>query len=193
MSMPNYPNGNGVSYLGVRTIWTRPTFLFAVDTRGGPPAYMRVDSELLGDDERCVVVVRAEAFVQLWRQNIRGIHLDVAMRDPATWPLDYKYAFAERGFAAGEGNPVPLADVACHQDSSASTVSCDQSAFDGTSSIRSPPYLSISNGVTRSIWLMSNGASLFPVECRVKDRADLLAAEAGALGFSTQTVEQLFC
>lgn len=152
---------------------------------------MRIDSEPYGDDERCVVVVRSEAFVKLWRQNPRGIHFDVASKDPVTWPLDYKYAFAERGFAVGEANPVPLANVACHE-SSAGILRTDQIAFDKSSSCRSLPSLSISNGVTRSIWLMSNGATLFPVSCRLSENANLLAKEAGVPDFPVQTVEQLF-
>jgi len=188
----DHSNGVGVSFLGVRHIRSQPSFLFAVDTQNGP-VFMRVVSEPHGDDQRCVVVVRAEAFVKLWRQNIRGAHRDVAEGSPATWPLDYKYASMEKDFSASESLPVSLADVACHQDiaadgSTRGLIETDCSApLDG-----SPPFLSIQNGVTRSIWLLSNGATMFPVKCRARDRPDLLAAHAGVSCFPMQTVEHLF-
>ncbi|WP_425481111.1 plasmid fertility inhibition factor family protein [Ahniella affigens] len=128
-----------VTYLGLRTIWSRPSFLFAVATKRGP-VFMRIDSEPYGDNERCVVVVRSEAFIKLWRQNHLGIHFDVASKDPDTWPLDYKYASAERGFAVGEANPVPLADVSCHEDP-AGILRSDQISIHKSSSHRSLPHL----------------------------------------------------
>ncbi|WP_425481084.1 hypothetical protein [Ahniella affigens] len=39
---------------------------------------------------------------------------------------------------------------------------------------------------------MSNGASLFPVSCRLGENANLLAKEAGVSDFPVLTVEQLF-
>jgi len=68
---------------------------------------------------------------------------------------DYKYLSAGRGFAHGLVNPVPLPDI---------------DFFNG---------IGFTDGITRTMWLISNGAQAFPVSTGSEESGLLLARKFG--------------
>lgn len=77
-----------------------------------------------------------------------------------TMHLDYKFHHAIDGFKEGVANPVPLAEVTARDEQ-------------GT------PYLGFINGVTRTFWLLANGALSFPVQVHGASAAQELFNHAG--------------
>lgn len=166
--------------------------IFRVPTTLRGDAYLSVSRSNYQNDVRSVVEVDAARFLDLWRQPYSS-HEDVAQGSPDTWPQDYKFHHAEEGFAEGESNPVPLAEISCFQQVIEQPVwqrhfwlfrkllRVDTIRF---------PTLSFTNGVTRTIWLLTAGATVFPVEVQQRDAA-LLQEMAGVAGGSVKTVEQL--
>jgi len=83
---------------------------------------------------------------------------------------DRKFAGAEEGFRVSQSNPVPLAEVGF--------------------SDREGRAVGFTNGITRTMWLLVQGASSFPVECSTAEAARM-AALVGADGAGWATVESL--
>lgn len=109
------------------------------------------------DDDIFVVPLHAAAFHRLWLSQdfcwsgqSNGCCL---LRHELT--TDYKYHRAVEGFARGEENPVPLADV-CFEKG-----------------------LSFTNGITRTFWLLANNVAAFPVKMRGQKEAAALAKHVG--------------
>lgn len=179
--------------IGATTLWghTR-SFVYQVRLADGRNVHMRVDRKGHRSDQRAVVIVDGEKFLALWRSEPGGIHADVSGQDPTTWPNDYKYHHAARGFSYGIDNPVPLADVSCALGERKELVFEPWLHFlqrHVETKIHAVPYVAFTNGITRTIWLLSNGAKAFPVETSSKE-ASLLEKHAGS-GLGTYTVEEL--
>ncbi len=51
-------------------------------------------------------------------------------------------------------------------------------------------YISFTNGVTRTLWLLENGVKVFPIECRIGEARDMQRA-VGVADEDYITVEQL--
>src|SRR5690606_24910111 len=104
-----------------------------------------------------IVYVDAERFFHLWRSNTLD-GLCVSQECPKREKLveDYKYAEADRCFKLGIDNPIPLANVGLEYG------------------------VGFNDGMTRTIWLIANGARSFPVFTSSKESAALLASELGA-------------
>lgn len=107
--------------------------------------------------QQYVAYVDASRFYSVWRRQ--------SLLDPGDYqgcprienmPRDYKYSDAQRGFEHGAENPVPLADV----------------GFD--------TRISFTNGITRTLWLIYNGAKAFPVSTDSEESARRLVRELGA-------------
>lgn len=145
-----------------------PRVIFEVDIENKKSVFMCVDRTAYMNKERCVVVVDAEKLLYFWRKAPNNYLSDISMGNPATWVKDKKYPGAESGFAGGKKYPVSLADVVCGND-----------------------YVAIEGGVTRTIWLLTNGARYFPVECRINHGAERLSQLAGYPGNNIATVENL--
>jgi hypothetical protein len=152
---------------GTANYWGKRRAVFKVTTNLRD-VYMSVGR----DDIHAVVEVDAQRFLDLWRSPDSS-HPDVAEQTPDTWPSDYKFAQAEEGFGEGEFNPVPLALVHCWRGK--------QGGRDG---------LSFTDGVTRTIWLLTAGARVFPVSCSLAD-APHLQALAGAEETQYRTTAEL--
>ena len=155
---------------------------FEVPLEGGRTVHMQAELPHM-EDHYVVVMVDADRFVELWRQPLSS-HQDVAVNTPETWPNDYKYADAVSGFSQGAENPVPLAQVSCWRSP------CDVVEYKTrfrffTRKVvvgrAGDPCLSFVNGVTRTIYLLSNGARSFPILCK-RPAADLLVELAGTKG-----------
>lgn len=80
----------------------------------------------------------------------------------SAWKDDYKYGEAEKGVIFGKDKPVPLATIAFGK--------CELGN-----------YVGFINGITRTIWLLANEASKYPVLC-LNSIAKLLFEIAGADG-----------
>lgn len=141
----------------IERVTNRPDHLvFTVPLEDGKVVYMKTDlSPIYG-----VVIVDAEKFLELWRAEPSSIHRDQSHGNINTWKKDEKYPNAEGGFSLGYGDPVPLAEIGFWP-----TVPC----------------ISLVNGVTRTIWLLSKGCKSFPVCCAIKEAADLFR-EVGSSG-----------
>lgn len=184
--------GDMQTALGREVVFYQETFLFRVSTRLGD-MFMRVDQGHSGD-RRAVVEVDSGKFLHLWRNEPYSIHSDVSSGSPDTWPQDRKFHYASQGFAGGRSNPVPLADVECGIRKEYSPVIEKRLMFlrrvVGYTVHRSP-YVAIGDGITRTIWLLTHGATHFPVVCSV-EAAERLQSAAGLEGGSYRTVATLF-
>jgi len=90
-------------------VYGSPYARWALSLGSGQIVYM---STTVGRyDSSAVVYVDAERFVRLWRRDIQQGEL--ARGGATAWRRDSKFRYAEEGFAEGENNPVPLADVSC--------------------------------------------------------------------------------
>lgn len=134
---------------------------------------MRVSRSNYGDDRRGIVIVDAEKFLAAWKAY-PFYKEPVSLMDEQGWRQDYKFESAKDGFSHGIENPVPLANIGVHPPRGEN--GCTSVAF--------------TNGITRTIWLLANGASAFPIECSAAEAAALHAA-AGIEEFPVCTVAAL--
>ncbi|WP_343728330.1 hypothetical protein [Duganella sp.] len=169
-----------------------PTAIYRVETESSGPAYMRVDASNYMMEQRAVVIVNAERFLQAWKASkgpawLGSIH---AIVDPVLrrylsyrpgrdkwlphlkrrgWLADYKFGRAVDGFSYGAGNPVPLAKAGIGLSDNA---------------------VSFSNGITRTLWLLAHAAPAFPVECST-DQAEDMQRLVGERATQWRTVKEL--
>lgn len=177
-------------------------FAFEIDLANDRKAYMRFEYSHVGVFD--VVIVRADKFLQLWknysddtwekrrkdakRNRLKDVFslmmskvgyydywaaqsdmnnpkydylLQLAYENEANWRRFRKFPEAERCFSWGITNPVSLALSGCYQTKSGNFGS------------------GFSNGVTRTIWLLANGAKEFPV-LSFENGSTLLLQHAGA-------------
>lgn len=112
-------------------------------------------------DQNFAVYVDTIAFYRLWLETtLRGNGRNAPCPLREQMCQDYKFSRAELGFSHGIDNPVPLAEVSAYRDPSGINV-----AF--------------INGVTRTMWLIANGAESFPVKCYTQEEANLIHSAAG--------------
>lgn len=141
----------------------RALALFKVRTREGE-VYMSVGRSESGNEGRAVVEVRRDALLGLWRNDTTDA---ARSRD--------NLALAGEGFRFGPCDPAPLVEVRCRVRSQ-----MRPGPLDGASAanLTTQPYISVIDGVARALWLASQGAACFPVECLVAE-APLLTRLAG--------------
>lgn len=167
--------------------------IYVVHTQNARTAYMRVTRTNYMNDKRIVVIVDARKFLSLWRNGVgptwngvwhrlidnkaRFLNQNIPARDrwlpylsADAWKKDYKFSQAEEGFLLGEGNPVPLAEIGYRE--------------------YPDPSISFTNGITRTIWLLANGATAFPIECYIRG-AEMIHRYAGVEWSQPKSVEQL--
>lgn len=166
-----------------RDIYFVECAVFRVPTAKRGDVFMRAERPNYNADRKAVVEVDAARFLALWRQPLSS-HSDIASGDPASWPSDYKYHWAEDGFASGSENPVPLATVSCGRATSDLIEKRPHFLIFKKNVVIAPkgsPWLGFTDGITRTIWLLANGATVFPVECAL-DEAEELQQMAGVHG-----------
>lgn len=151
-----------------------PTARFTIALPSREPVHMchslTRESQDCSDREFAVVVVESEALLKLWRAERNGYHTAIAAGNPATWASDSKFHWAAKGFADGLANPVPLAQVSLeeYQPNERRSLLSRLSLTAGAK-----PYVTFSDGVTRTIWLLTYGAEAFPVKCRISSAIKL--------------------
>lgn len=173
-----------IEYVGSRACFTVQT--------EEKPVYMCIERTNYRNDDRAVVVVDAEKFLALWRANPKDLHADVSSGGPEEWRKDYKFNRAERGFSHGFANPVPLADASCWMLELKRPNPLGLRTMMNLPPIEEVPCVGLTNGVTRTIWLLANGCKAFPIMCRMSGGAQLLYERAGFPGTALLTVEELF-
>lgn len=177
---------------GIQTVHYSHGAVFKIPTADRGDVFMCATRTNYHNDERAVVIVDSERFLKLWRQP-GSSHLDIATGDPTTWPSDYKFSDAEDGFLGGEQNPVPLARLDCRRTTESYPVhERHLFFFKRLIGIREEEELSLhfTNGITRTIWLLTAGAKSFPVECSTES-APLLQELAGTADSQFLSIEQL--
>lgn len=106
--------------------------------------------------KKFVAYVHAGKFYSQWRRQslLRPGDLQGCPRLD-DMDRDYKYPSAVRGFTHGGANPVPLADIVFLKG------------------------IGFTNGITRTLWLIRNGAQSFPVATSCEESSLRLARELG--------------
>jgi len=166
------------------------SIVFTVALPDSAPVYMSVQKTNYCNDMRTVVIVDAAKFLQLWQAEPNSICKELSHGNPEIWRNDRKYHHAETGFSRGEINPVPLAEVACATNSR-QIVTYKFLRFGRCEHTENSAYSCFTNGVTRTIWLLSKGCKTFPVECNISS-AKLLYEAASAPGSDLLTVDELY-
>ena len=111
------------------------------------------------NEERAIVILDALKFLTLWKADPNPVAPELSNGTRENWLNDRKYPDAESHFKQSKINPVPLPKI----------------VFDDSSSV---PYINFTDGITRTIWLLANGAIAFPVECHTSE-AEQLSFTAG--------------
>lgn len=176
---------NGIRELGMRRDSKGRIAVYAVRVAQGE-VFMKVEDTPYMNHERAVVHVDAERFMRLWQKDPSPVHHEWAFGNEASWRADRKFPKAVEGFSYGELNPVPLANVFCESVAMNSERSFLQKLFGQPPSM----YVGVTNGITRTIWLLSHGCKAFPVECNIAG-ALALHQLAGASATLPKTVEEL--
>lgn len=143
--------------------------VFRVQTATGGTVFMSMRESA----QHSIVEVDATRLLALWRHPATRL-CELAFGTHASWRADHKFAHAQDGFDNGEPDPVPLANVTCAR----------RSRPDGQPGIAEAARLAsfdFDNGVTRTMWLLANGAKVFPIACGIVE-APLLQELAGAAG-----------
>ena len=176
---------NGIRELGMRREPKGCVAVYAVRVLQGE-VFMKVEDTPYLKHERAVVHVDAERFMRLWQKDPSPLHHEWAVGNEASWRADLKFPKAVEGFSFGEVNPVPLASVFCESTAPDNERTFLQRLFGQSPSM----YVGVTNGITRTIWLLSHGCKAFPVECNITG-ALVLHQLAGASAILPKTVEEL--
>lgn len=166
-----------------------PRIVFTVPLPGIKPVFMSMNVTEYGRDNFGIVIVDSQKFLRLWRSDPRSARRWEADGTPETWPNDDKYSQAIDGFSHGRENPVPLADVS--YETAIRTLVTHKFLWLGKNEHQEQTqYVAFTNGITRTIWLLTHGCAAFPVKCGMSSAPELFRA-AGAKGTSFQTVGEL--
>lgn len=145
--------------------------------------YMNVGNHFLGGrglgGPEKVIVIDSKKFLKLWKNDPRHSERHLALGNETIWRNDYKFHLAEKGFSFGCCNPVPLAYLHCYlSDVYENFVKKISTLIGNKATANKIPYCSFTNGITRTIWLLANGAESFPVMTDIRSY-DLLLLHAG--------------
>jgi hypothetical protein len=152
--------------------------IFQIKLKNHSDVYMSVPRTPYMNEERFVIVVNAQKFLELWKSDPYNSNPTVSNGNPNTWINDRKYPLAVKGFSHGYKNPVPVANVVCQKTSKRKFhYKRKHLLFKELDYIEEKiiTYADFNNGITRTIWLLTYGAEYFPVECNRADGAKLRA------------------
>jgi hypothetical protein len=117
-----------------------------------------------GDDDTFVIIVKAKEFYE----SLIGRKIQPSSFQFEPSDSNYKkLCDAEHGFSLGESNPVPLAEVGYYKS------------------------IGFTNGITRTMWLIKNGAVCFPVECSSRRSAVALYEKFSYMNFGIYSISEL--
>ncbi|MDI9333711.1 MAG: hypothetical protein QM533_04985, partial [Cytophagales bacterium] len=124
-------------------------------------------------------------FMEFWRND--RMHKDESHGSVGTWPNDRKYGWAVDGFRPGLENPVPLAYVSAGYDN----IGNPESTWLAKKPCIQRPYITFTDGITRTMWLLVNQAVIFPIQTRVSN-ANLIYKLAGVDAYPPWTIQSFF-
>lgn len=131
---------------------------------------MRQEARL--PEERAVVICDPKRFLDMWKLSGRRPEI-LGLQD--NWTRDPKFEYANQGFSRGPEYPVPLAWVVFRWEFA--PIRGLTSRFGGSrETFKAKPVLDFVDGITRTIWLLHNGALYFPVSCSRDEAPELQAA-----------------
>ncbi|MNJ87968.1 hypothetical protein D3C87_55040 [compost metagenome] len=169
--------------------WKEPRLVFTVPLPAREPVFMSMNVTDYGKKNFGIVIVDAQKFLRLWRAERRKTYREGANGTPKTWPNDYKYHGAAKGFSHGRENPVPLAHISFLPLSQPSVI-CKLLNLVRPERQNQSHYIAFSDGITRTIWLLTQGCVAFPVKCGMSSALQLFEA-AGAEGTSFHSLADL--
>lgn len=140
-------------------LWQDDYAVFYIDTPEGGRQYMSASWSEYKNENNSIVFVDSKKFLNLWKNDPQKQEHHLASGGKKEWMADYKYHYAEKGFSHGLKNPVPLAYPHCESN-------------------KHGVYACFTDGITRTIWLLSQGATSFPIEAS-NDAAQLFNKYAG--------------
>lgn len=179
-----------IEYLAIRSV------IFKITVPNSSDVYMSAESssDYEFDADRFIVIVNAKKILQLWQNTGTDSNCGGIALKPNEWSNDYKYHWATDGFAQGKKNPVPLAEVVASTNLKHSihvkkyfnsmehvyetAEMLPKILLNKNITICSNPIdmVSFQNGITRTLWLLNNGAEDFPVHCYSSSLSVLLKA-----------------
>ncbi len=157
--------------------WDNPFVVFTVPLPNRSPVFMSMKVTEYNRAKSGVVIVDSEKFLELWRNEPYSIHSAEANGNPQNWPHDRKYGRAAEGFSYGFDNPVPLAYIS-HGISTRSIVTYKFLWFGKSVCHEQFNYVGFTNGITRTIWLLTQGCTAFPIECEMPGAKELYKVAA---------------
>ncbi len=169
------------------------TAIFRVGTAERGDVFMCIARARYQNEQRAVVEVDASKFLGLWRNEPHSLHEGLSHGSIRSWKHDPRFADIDCAFQRGELDPVTVPDVQCAVRVERHPVWKRNWFFIRTLrgyEKRKSPYVSISKGITRTIWLLACGARVFPVECSL-EQARMLANLAGRPGAGVASLDEL--
>jgi hypothetical protein len=157
--------------------WKEPRIVFTIPLPEREPVFMSMNIIEYGRENFGIVIVDAQKFLRLWRADPRSARRAEADGTPEAWLNDPKYSDAVDGFSHGKENPVPLADVSCNT-ATRTSVTHKFLRFGRTERQERIQYVALGNGITRTIWLLTQGCVAFPVKCGMSSARELFLAAA---------------
>lgn len=150
----------------IRTPFGELKARFEVQIQEQDSVYMSFTLHRHMADHSAIVIVEAKKFIDLWRNDPEGYEADKAFGNLRSWRADRKFSDAQRGFSHGIKNPVPVAYVSFNFFEREST-EYKFKWFGKRIISESLPYVTFTNGITRTIWLLANRCPAFPIECKL--------------------------
>lgn len=147
---------------------------FPLTVRDGRVVYMK--QKLSAGAGTYIVIAERKRFLAAWSRQTKQ-EPQLTQGDENAWRKDYKFHEAEEGFSEGEANPVPLSEPTCRY------------ILEGG---LPAPVVSFTNGITRTIWLLANDVTLFPVLVYSLREAQLMQRGVGAFGHEPVSVKELY-
>lgn len=177
-----------VTVCAAESNWGKKFTIFEVPLQNRPPVFMSVKEISCDNKKNGVVIVDSEKFLDLWRKDIYSGHQGLSHGNPQTWINDKKYPEQAKYFSFGRDNPVPLALVSC--EIGTRPIVANNISFGRDERKEQFRYVTFTNGITRTIWLLTNGCEAFPIECEMP-RAKYLHQIAAVPGTDLFTVDEL--
>lgn len=151
--------------------------VFEVKTKKAGTVYMKTRPGSVARKDVTVVHVDAKKLLLLWQKEPHNPTGVLAFGGESEWRADYKFNCAEIGFLQGQRNPVPLARIVCAEHDKYEPVYKKGFIFFrklvGYKTLKEH-HIGFIDGITRTIWLLANGAESFPIECESSSSQKLI-------------------
>lgn len=144
--------------------------MYEINLNNDNKVYMRFSKRY----DTIAISIEAQLFKKLWKNTNYLAHIDVAKGNESTWINDYKYKWAELGFSKSKENPVPFADISYEVNIYKMSIIKKRFPFFTKPFGEIKHSISFSDGITRTIWLLCNGAKELPFSISTDDAYNLV-------------------